>query len=292
MMAPSKRPRTDTGDRRLRCQGDWRPWSGESHCDSAQYAHSGRTVRASGFVQRSAGTHNKDTITARLHSCPRRCEGSDDAAATGTAIEAAAKGGGGVVVADPGPAGRHVYRGDPTTPALQLEGVVKTYLRGDEQVHVLVDFDFTLDAGEFVVVTGPSGAGKSTLLHIAGGHSSALVGVLPTISMRESRSVMPRPRAARPAESAGGVDAINTFAASAGHFASLRVVSRSQFQRFRSSALFLRLVRFPAAPHKTAGHKREIADHLSHAKICVKIPVGRRSSAPRYNPRAATCRPR
>ena len=34
---------------------------------------------------------------------------------------------------------------------------------------MLVDFDFTLDAGEFVVVTGPSGAGKSTLLHIAGG---------------------------------------------------------------------------------------------------------------------------
>ena len=55
------------------------------------------------------------------------------------------------------------------TPVLQLEGVVKKYRRGDEQVHVLVDFDFTLDAGEFVVVTGPSGAGKSTLLHIAGG---------------------------------------------------------------------------------------------------------------------------
>ena len=34
---------------------------------------------------------------------------------------------------------------------------------------MLVDFDFTLDSGEFVVVTGPSGAGKSTLLHIAGG---------------------------------------------------------------------------------------------------------------------------
>jgi ABC-type lipoprotein export system ATPase subunit len=52
---------------------------------------------------------------------------------------------------------------------LQLKGVGKTYRRGDEQVHVLVDFDFTLDVGEFVVVTGPSGAGKSTLLHIAGG---------------------------------------------------------------------------------------------------------------------------
>jgi ABC-type lipoprotein export system ATPase subunit len=55
------------------------------------------------------------------------------------------------------------------TPVLQLDRVGKTYQRGDEQVRVLVDIDFTLDAGEFVVVTGPSGAGKSTLLHIAGG---------------------------------------------------------------------------------------------------------------------------
>ena len=54
-------------------------------------------------------------------------------------------------------------------PVLQLAGVDKTYRRGDEHVRVLVDFDFTLEAGEFVVVTGPSGAGKSTLLHIAGG---------------------------------------------------------------------------------------------------------------------------
>jgi len=58
---------------------------------------------------------------------------------------------------------------DSMTPVLQLKGVGKTYRRGDEQVHVLVDFDFTLNAGEFVVVTGPSGAGKSTLLHVAGG---------------------------------------------------------------------------------------------------------------------------
>jgi ABC-type lipoprotein export system ATPase subunit len=58
---------------------------------------------------------------------------------------------------------------DSMTPVLQLKGVGKAYRRGDEQVHVLVDFDFTLDAGEFVVVTGPSGAGKSTLLHVAGG---------------------------------------------------------------------------------------------------------------------------
>ncbi|WP_428341845.1 ABC transporter ATP-binding protein [Mycobacterium sp.] len=54
-------------------------------------------------------------------------------------------------------------------PVLQLNSVGKTYCRGDERVHVLVEFDFALHAGEFVVVTGPSGAGKSTLLHIAGG---------------------------------------------------------------------------------------------------------------------------
>ena len=54
-------------------------------------------------------------------------------------------------------------------PVLQLDSVDKKYRRGDELVHVLVDFNFTLYAGEFVVVTGPSGAGKSTLLHVAGG---------------------------------------------------------------------------------------------------------------------------
>lgn len=55
------------------------------------------------------------------------------------------------------------------TPVLQLDDVAKTYRRGEEQVRVLADFDFVVDAGEFVVVTGASGAGKSTLLHIAGG---------------------------------------------------------------------------------------------------------------------------
>jgi ABC-type lipoprotein export system ATPase subunit len=64
------------------------------------------------------------------------------------------------------------------TPVLQLEGVGKTYRRGDELVHVLAGFDFTVDAGEFVVVTGPSGAGKSTLLHIAGGLDAPDSGVV------------------------------------------------------------------------------------------------------------------
>lgn len=59
--------------------------------------------------------------------------------------------------------------GDRTASVLQLAHVNKEYRRGDERVRVLVDFDFTVAAGEFVVVTGPSGAGKSTLLHVAGG---------------------------------------------------------------------------------------------------------------------------
>ncbi|WP_420109015.1 ABC transporter ATP-binding protein [Mycolicibacter arupensis] len=65
--------------------------------------------------------------------------------------------------------GRHRYREDPKPAALQLKGVAKRYRLGDDQVDVLVDFDFGVNAGEFVVVTGPSGAGKSTLLHVAGG---------------------------------------------------------------------------------------------------------------------------
>ena len=53
--------------------------------------------------------------------------------------------------------------------ALELVGVTKTYRSDAELVKVFDDFDFTLRAGEFVVVNGPSGVGKSTLLHIAGG---------------------------------------------------------------------------------------------------------------------------
>ena len=56
-----------------------------------------------------------------------------------------------------------------TEPVVQLHGVGKTYRRGGEDVRVLVDFDFTAYAGEFVVVTGPSGAGKSTLLKVIAG---------------------------------------------------------------------------------------------------------------------------
>jgi ABC-type lipoprotein export system ATPase subunit len=52
---------------------------------------------------------------------------------------------------------------------LQLEGVVKTYSKGDRRVAALASFDLTVRAREFVAVQGPSGSGKTTCLLIAGG---------------------------------------------------------------------------------------------------------------------------
>ena len=81
------------------------------------------------------------------------------------------------------------------TRVLQLDSVAKKYRRGDEQVQVLIGFDFTLDAGEFVVVTGPSGAGKSTLLHVAGGLDAPDVGTV-SVAGRDVWGMSPGARAA------------------------------------------------------------------------------------------------
>ena len=45
----------------------------------------------------------------------------------------------------------------------------KSYGQGSQTLRVLSDVEFSVEAGEMVVVVGPSGAGKSTLLHILGG---------------------------------------------------------------------------------------------------------------------------
>ncbi|MGE5701624.1 MAG: ABC transporter ATP-binding protein [Clostridia bacterium] len=52
-----------------------------------------------------------------------------------------------------------------------LEGkrICKWYQMGAVRVDVLKSVDFTIYAGEFVVVLGPSGSGKSTLLNMIGG---------------------------------------------------------------------------------------------------------------------------
>src|ERR1700754_457244 len=51
---------------------------------------------------------------------------------------------------------------------LSLEGLVRGFSQGREQLHVLNGANLTLSRGEVVALVGPSGAGKSTLLHIAG----------------------------------------------------------------------------------------------------------------------------
>jgi len=54
-------------------------------------------------------------------------------------------------------------------PVLSLEGITKTYAKGNANpVAVLRGVDLTIQPGEVVALVAPSGAGKSTLLHIAG----------------------------------------------------------------------------------------------------------------------------
>ena len=61
-------------------------------------------------------------------------------------------------------------------PVLVLQGVVRTFHQGREDLQVLRGADLEISAGEIVGLVGPSGAGKSTLLHIAGLLESADTG--------------------------------------------------------------------------------------------------------------------
>jgi putative ABC transport system ATP-binding protein len=63
-----------------------------------------------------------------------------------------------------------------TDAAIELEGVRKTYGRGDVAVHAVRGVDLRIPPGEFVVILGPSGSGKTTLLNLAGGIEPATEG--------------------------------------------------------------------------------------------------------------------
>ncbi|WP_339913716.1 ABC transporter ATP-binding protein [uncultured Brevundimonas sp.] len=54
-------------------------------------------------------------------------------------------------------------------PVLTARGIGKTYVTGGGPVTALFPTDFSVERGEFVMVSGPSGSGKSTLLAIASG---------------------------------------------------------------------------------------------------------------------------
>ena len=53
--------------------------------------------------------------------------------------------------------------------SIQANALTRTYRRGSEDVHALLDVTLTIPPSAFAVVLGPSGSGKSTLLNLIGG---------------------------------------------------------------------------------------------------------------------------
>jgi putative ABC transport system ATP-binding protein len=70
---------------------------------------------------------------------------------------------------DPGP--RAPAGAEPSavpSPIIAVQGVARRFFVGRGVVEALVDVDFAIRPGEFVVVLGPSGSGKTTLLNLVG----------------------------------------------------------------------------------------------------------------------------
>ncbi|HHX68494.1 MAG: ABC transporter ATP-binding protein [Miniphocaeibacter sp.] len=51
---------------------------------------------------------------------------------------------------------------------IEVRKINKTYITGEEKLHVLKDVSFEVHEGEFVGIMGESGSGKSTLMNIIG----------------------------------------------------------------------------------------------------------------------------
>ena len=51
---------------------------------------------------------------------------------------------------------------------IELAGIERVFLVGDEKVHALSSIDLRIRQGEYLSIMGPSGSGKSTLLNVIG----------------------------------------------------------------------------------------------------------------------------
>jgi putative ABC transport system ATP-binding protein len=61
---------------------------------------------------------------------------------------------------------------------VQLEGVTKTYTKGDVEVVPLQHVTLSIERGEFFVLLGPSGSGKTTLLNLIAGIDRPQKGII------------------------------------------------------------------------------------------------------------------
>ena len=65
-----------------------------------------------------------------------------------------------------------------TPPLIRIQGLRKTYRRGEQDIPVLEGIDLDVHAGEFVALMGPSGSGKSTLLNLVAGIDKPSAGTI------------------------------------------------------------------------------------------------------------------